>query len=93
MYAAALALILLFYKVLVCVLAQESPGARWMGLRLLHFDGRPPERRQRLLRLASGILSVLPACAGLLWALADEERLTWHDHISKTFIAPLESSR
>ena len=25
---------------------------------------------------------------GLVWALVDEENLTWHDHISKTFPTP-----
>ncbi len=54
-----------------------------MGLRLLHFDGRPADRRQRLLRLASGCLSLLPLGVGFLWALVDEERLTFHDHISR----------
>jgi len=24
----------------------------------------------------------------LVWALVDEENLTWHDHISKTFPTP-----
>jgi uncharacterized RDD family membrane protein YckC len=85
-YGAAFILMFLFYKLLACVLDQEAAGTKWAGLRLLHFDGRPADRQQRLLRLASGCLSVLPACAGLLWALADEERLTWHDHMSKTFL-------
>jgi hypothetical protein len=25
---------------------------------------------------------------GMLWALVDEEALTWHDHMSKTFPTP-----
>ncbi len=74
------------YRLMSCVLAVHSPGTEWMGLRLLHFDGRAADLRLRLLRLASSLLSLLPAGAGLLWALADEERLTWHDHISKTFV-------
>ena len=33
------------------------------------------------------VQSLLSACPGLglVWALVDEENLTWHDHISKTF--------
>lgn len=91
--AAAFLLMFLFYKLLACILAEQTPGTKWMGLRLLHFDGRPPERRHRLLRLAAACLSVLPGCAGLLWGLADEEHLTWHDHISKTFVTSMESPR
>ena len=30
-------------------------------------------------------LTILIAVLGLLWAFFDEERLTWHDLISKTF--------
>ena len=91
--AAAFLLMFLFYKLLACILAEQTPGTKWMGLRLLHFDGRPPKRRQRLLRLAAACLSVLPGCAGLLWALADEEHLTWHDHMSKTFVTSIEPPR
>ena len=30
-------------------------------------------------------LSFCAGGVGLLWALADEEKLAWHDHMSKTF--------
>jgi hypothetical protein len=39
-------------------------------------------------RLASGALSFCAAGLGFLWALVDEETLTWHDHISRTFPTP-----
>ena len=39
----------------------------------------------RIVRQFAGILSLASAGVGLLWALVDEESLTWHDHISKTF--------
>lgn len=92
-YGAAFALLLLFYKLLACARAGHSPGARMMGLRLLHFDGRPADGRLRLLRLASGCLSLLPLGVGFLWALVDEERLTFHDHITRTFTTPAKSAR
>ena len=92
-YGAAFALLLFFYKLLACLRAGRSPGARMMGLRLLHFDGRPAGRQQRLLRLASGCLSLLPLGVGFLWALLDEERLTFHDHITQTFTTMARSVR
>ncbi len=64
-----------------------------MGLRLLHFDGRPADRRRRLLRQASGCLSALPLGIGFLWALVDEEHLTFHDHITETFVTPADLAR
>jgi len=44
-----------------------------------------PTLRQRLYRFAGEILGVLAAALGWLWAFVDEENLTWHDHVSKTF--------
>jgi uncharacterized RDD family membrane protein YckC len=66
----------------------ETAGMHWMRLRLITFDGFPPEPRQRLLRFFSSCLSTCTVL-GLLWALADEESLTWHDHISRTFPTPV----
>jgi uncharacterized RDD family membrane protein YckC len=84
-YIAVAAMTVLLYRLLWCLGNGDSPGMRAMQLRLVNLDGRRPSRRQRLLRLFSGWLSVLPAGLGLFWALADEESLTWHDHISQTF--------
>jgi uncharacterized RDD family membrane protein YckC len=58
---------------------------RCAGLRLVDFDGNPPSPGRRYQRLVGSILSVLAGGMGLIWALVDEERLTWHDHISSTF--------
>jgi len=63
---------------------------RWTHLRLITFDGFPPERRQRLMRFASACLSRF-TILGLAWALADEESLGWPDHISRTFPTPYDT--
>jgi hypothetical protein len=42
-------------------------------------------------RALSACLSFCAGGIGLLWALVDEEKLTWHDHISKTFPTLQES--
>jgi uncharacterized RDD family membrane protein YckC len=88
LYGVAFALILVFYRLLECLLSDRSPGMRVAGLRLLHFHGRPATRRQRLQRMAAGLLSLLPAGVGFWWALLDEEHLTFHDQISGTFPTP-----
>jgi uncharacterized RDD family membrane protein YckC len=74
-----------FYKLLWCLAGGDSPGMRFAGLRLVDFDGRIPDWDRRSVRLAASLLSVLSAGLGLVWALVDEEGLTWHDHISKSF--------
>lgn len=78
----------LLYNVLWCLGDGDSAGMQWAHLRLVNFDGRPPDREQRFYRLVSGCVSLLAAGLGLLWALVDEEALTWHDHMSKTFPTP-----
>ncbi|MBZ5604633.1 MAG: RDD family protein [Acidobacteriia bacterium] len=77
--------ITLFYRFLFALADGDTPGMRFAGLRLVDFDGRKPDREQRGMRQIAGILSLLSAGLGLVWALVDEESLTWHDHISKTF--------
>ena len=87
-YLAAGALISLFYRALFCIGNVDSPGTRWTGLELRNFDGRRPTRGQRWIRLFGGFVSFIAAGIGLVWALVDEERLTWHDYMSKTFPSP-----
>jgi uncharacterized RDD family membrane protein YckC len=81
----AAGVIALFYRVLWCIGNGDTPGMRFAGLRLVDFDGRVPDRERRGMRQVAGVLSVVSAGLGLVWALVDEENLTWHDHISKTF--------
>jgi len=63
----------------------ETPGMRMAGLRFVDFDGRPATDFQLQKRVFGGIVSVLPMGMGLLWAMVDEESLSWRDHISGTF--------
>lgn len=85
MFVGIVGLIALFYRFLWCMGNGDSPGMRFAGLRLVDFDGRVPDRERRGMRQIAGLLSIISAGLGLVWALVDEENLTWHDHISKTF--------
>lgn len=89
-FVAIAALLAIFYHVLFCLSGGDTPGMRWTSLRLLNFDGHAPTREQRAFRLAGSLLSLLAAGLGLLWSLVDEETLTWHDHMSKTFPTPYD---
>jgi uncharacterized RDD family membrane protein YckC len=82
----ALGVIALIYKLGWCLFLREAPGLRLAGLRVVSFDGHPPSRAQRVVRLFAGCLSLAAGGMGLLWALGDQEQLTWHDHISQTFV-------
>ncbi|MBV9158134.1 MAG: RDD family protein [Acidobacteriaceae bacterium] len=75
----------LFYKMLWTFAGRDTIGMRWAGVRLVDFDGNPPSHQRRYQRFLGSILSLLAAGIGLVWALVDEDGLTWHDHISTTF--------
>lgn len=88
----ALASIPLFYKLLWTIAGRDTVGMRAAGLVLVDFDGNPPSQARRWLRCAGACLSFLAAGIGMVWSLVDEDRLTWHDHISSTFPAVAEAS-
>ncbi|MCC6538711.1 MAG: RDD family protein [Bryobacterales bacterium] len=83
----------LAYKFFWALAGTDSPGLRSSHLRLLHFDGREPNQRERCLRILWSLLSIMAGGLGLVWALVDEESLSWHDHSSKTFLTPYSTPR
>lgn len=92
-YAGLGAGVAILYSLLWAFANGESFGLRAARLRILNFDGRPATRQERLARVASAWISTAPAGLGLVWALLDEETLTWHDQISKTFPTPIDAIR
>ncbi len=91
-FGAAFILIALFYGLIWAMSARETAGMNWTHLRLINFDGFAPDPKSRALRMAGGWLSFCSGTIGLWWALVDEENLTWHDHMSKTFPTFRESN-
>ena len=74
------------YKVLFFTLASATPGMKYARLALSNFDGGVPSRTQRWVRLAALALSILPIGLGFAWSIFDDQHLTWHDRISKTYL-------
>jgi uncharacterized RDD family membrane protein YckC len=86
-FAAMFGLIGFTYGLCFSFAGTETPGMRWTELRLITFDGFPPDRKQRMARFFGASIS-RSTLLGLLWSLADEESLAWQDHISRTFPTP-----
>lgn len=91
--AVSLIFLSLFYGLVWALAMRETAGMNWTQLHLVTFDGSPLDGRNRTIRFISAWLSYCSGGLGLLWALADEENLAFHDHISRTFPAEMGSAR
>jgi uncharacterized RDD family membrane protein YckC len=82
----ALVLIGLIYQAVFLILAGTTPGMRCARISLCTFDGQIPTPAQLRRRLGALVLSVLPLGLGIAWVLFDEDRLCWHDRLSRTYL-------
>ena len=87
-YAATFFLIYAIYFCLFTLFSGSTPGMHVRGLAVVALDGAFPETRQLLWRSFGYLLSGATLMLGFLWALWDEDRMTWHDRISQTYISP-----
>ena len=79
----------LLYGVVFVYLAGATPAMQRLGLRLVNFDGQPASRPERLWRLLGSIASAGSFLLGFAWAAIDDERFSWHDRMSRTFLTAL----
>ena len=86
-YAASFAIVYLQYFALFTVFGGTTPGMMLRGMRVVDFSGEPPSPRQLLYRAAGYMLSAGTFFLGFLWAQWDEDELTWHDRISRTYLS------
>ena len=84
--------LLLFYWLFCVETGAETPGMRWVGLRVVSFDGQSLTAQQRFTRAWATVLSTTALGLGFVWSLADEDKLSWHDRLSKTFLTRDESA-
>ncbi len=86
-YTIAFAIVYLQYFALFTVFGGTTPGMMLRGLQVVDFSGEPPTPRRLLLRAAGYVLSAGTFFLGFLWAMWDEDELTWHDRISHTYLS------
>ena len=58
---------------------------KYARISLCTFDDETPTRAQMRNRLGALLLSALPVGLGLAWAIFDEDHLSWHDRLSRTY--------
>jgi uncharacterized RDD family membrane protein YckC len=91
-YAISFAIVYLQYFALFTVFGGTTPGMMLRGLRVVDFSGEEPSPRQLLLRAAGYMLSAGTFFLGFLWVQWDEDELTWHDRISRTYLSCAEAT-
>jgi uncharacterized RDD family membrane protein YckC len=85
------AFVYLQYFSLFTVFGGSTPGMMVTGIQVASFTSDTPTPRQYLLRALGYLLSAGTCFLGFLWVLWDEDELTWHDRLSNTYLARIES--
>jgi uncharacterized RDD family membrane protein YckC len=74
------------FQYLFLVHGRGTPGMRFAQLELATFDGKPLTVMTRRCRAAASALSAASIGLGYAWAFVDEDRLGWHDRITRTLL-------
>lgn len=76
------------YHYLFLVRCGTTPGMEMAQLRLAHFEqAARVSLNQRRARALAMSVSAMSLWLGFLWTVIDQDRLAWHDRISRTFLA------
>jgi uncharacterized RDD family membrane protein YckC len=83
--AVVLGILTLLYHLLFFTLAEATPGMLYARIGLCTFSDENPTRSAMRRRLFAMVLSACPVGIGFLWACLDDDRLGWHDRISRIY--------
>ncbi len=81
----ALILIGMLYQAFFLMTTMSTPGMMYAGISFCTFDDENPTRKQLGDRLIALLVSLFPVGLGFAWAIFDENHLSWHDRISRTY--------
>ena len=81
----SLALFTAIYQVLFFSLSESTPGMRWARIGLCTFGDGNPTRRAMRRRVFSTFLAACPLGLGLAWVWMDNDRMGWHDRMSRMY--------
>jgi len=74
------------YEWFFLTFAKVTPGMRYAQLSLCTFDEQVPSAAQIKGRMKAMLISVLPVGLGVVWSIFDEDQMSWHDRLSKTYL-------
>lgn len=84
--AAGLVLIGILYQTFFLLTTLATPGMMYAGVALCTFDDERPTRAQLRERVYALLVSLLPMGLGMAWSVFDEDHLSWHDRLSRTYL-------
>jgi uncharacterized RDD family membrane protein YckC len=84
-FAAACGFLYLLYHALFFSFSEATPGMRCARIALCTFNDENPTRSAMRRRMLAILLSACSLGLGFLWATLDEDRLSWHDRISRMY--------
>jgi len=79
------ALIFILYDLLFWMLAGQTPGKRFLGVRVVRTDGKRLKWGNAIRRKVGYWISAV-LFLGYLWVLIDNRRQAWHDHLAGTMV-------
>jgi uncharacterized RDD family membrane protein YckC len=85
-FGATFLLLYVIYFSIFTFFGGATPGMQLRGLYVVRLDGRMADTRQLLWRSFGYLLSAGALTMGFLWALWDDDRFTWHDRMSHTYV-------
>jgi uncharacterized RDD family membrane protein YckC len=91
--AALLAVLWPVYQYAFLVVSKTTPGLRLAKLEVTRFDGGPASRSLRRWRVLASLLSCASLGLGYAWCFLDEDRLSWHDRITRTHLGSVPSTK
>lgn len=75
----------LLYQLLFFTFSDATPGMRYARIGLCTMSDENPSRAAMRRRIFAMVLASASLGLGVLWALLDDERLGWHDRISRMY--------
>jgi uncharacterized RDD family membrane protein YckC len=79
------ALVFILYDLLFWMLAGQTPGKRFLGVRIVRTDGRRLSWGNAIRRKVGYWISAV-LFLGYLWVIIDNRRQAWHDHLAGTLV-------
>ncbi len=83
--AGSLFVFALIYQMLFFTFADATPGMRYARIALCTFADDNPSRKAMRRRAWATILAACPLGLGFAWIWMDNDRLGWHDRISRMY--------